>query len=132
MAIVAYRQPVLRAEIEAVRGAACGEILRQLMQRDLVRISGRSEELGKPYLYSTTNRFLQMFGLQSLESLPHAEWFKQAHVEPGMVNDQAHPTIPDSADKESKVSIRMAAAVLENDSMLEDAAGIRLPSLLPL
>lgn len=70
LAVVAYRQPTGRAEVEAIRGVACGEILRQLMERDLVRISGRSEELGRPYLYATTRRFLQLFGLKSLDKLP--------------------------------------------------------------
>jgi segregation and condensation protein B len=73
LAVVAYRQPVLRAEIEAIRGVGCGEVLRQLMERDLVRIRGRSEELGRPYLYSTTRRFLQLFGLRTLDELPRAE-----------------------------------------------------------
>lgn len=73
LAVVAYRQPVVRAEIEAIRGVSCGEILRQLMERDLVRINGRSEELGRPYLYSTTKRFLRTFGLRSLENLPRSE-----------------------------------------------------------
>ena len=70
LAVVAYRQPVLRVDVEAVRGVACGEILRQLMDRDLVRISGRSEELGRPYLYSTAKRFQQLFGLRNLDELP--------------------------------------------------------------
>ncbi len=72
LAVVAYRQPVLRADIEAIRGVSCGEILRQLMEKDLVRIGGRSEELGRPYLYTTTKRFLQLFGLQNLDQLPRA------------------------------------------------------------
>jgi segregation and condensation protein B len=75
LAVVAYRQPVLRVTIEAIRGVQCGEILRQLMERDLVRIAGRSEELGRPFLYGTTRRFLQVFGLRSLEALPRHEWF---------------------------------------------------------
>jgi segregation and condensation protein B len=73
LAIVAYRQPVLRAEIEAIRGVQCGEMLRQLMERDLVRIGGRSEELGRPFFYSTTRRFLQVFGLRHLDELPRAD-----------------------------------------------------------
>ncbi len=73
LAVVAYRQPVLRADVEAIRGVSCGEILRQLMERDLVRIGGRSEELGRPYLYATTKRFLQTFGLHNLEELPRAD-----------------------------------------------------------
>lgn len=72
LAVVAYRQPVLRAEIESIRGVACGELLRQLMDRDLLRIVGRSEELGRPLWYGTTKRFLQTFGLRSLEELPLA------------------------------------------------------------
>jgi segregation and condensation protein B len=72
LAVVAYRQPVGRAEIEAIRGVQCGELLRQLMDRDLLRIVGRSDELGRPILYGTTRRFLQMNGLSSLDDLPHA------------------------------------------------------------
>jgi segregation and condensation protein B len=70
LAVVAYRQPVLRAEVEAIRGVACGEILRQLMDRDLLRIVGRSEELGRPLRYGTTKRFLEVYGLSNLEQLP--------------------------------------------------------------
>jgi segregation and condensation protein B len=77
LSVVAYRQPVLRAEIEAIRGVNCGEILRQLMEKELVRIGGRSEELGRPYLYTTTKQFLLMFGLDSVESLPRVEFMKR-------------------------------------------------------
>lgn len=70
LAVIAYRQPVLRADVEAIRGVSCSEILRQLIERQLVCISGRSEELGRPYLYSTTTRFLQIFGLRSVDELP--------------------------------------------------------------
>ena len=74
LAVVAYRGPVSRADVEAVRGVACGELLRQLMERDLIRISGRSEELGRPYLYDTTKHFLQLFGLPSGDALPPINW----------------------------------------------------------
>lgn len=76
LAVVAYRQPVLRAEIEAIRGVQSGEVLRQLIERGLVRIAGRSEELGRPFLYGTTKQFLQVFGLRHLEELPRAEDFR--------------------------------------------------------
>lgn len=72
LAVVAYRQPVVRAGIEAIRGVQCGEILRQLMDRDLLRIVGRSSELGRPLLYGTTKRFLEVFGLKGLDELPRA------------------------------------------------------------
>jgi segregation and condensation protein B len=73
LAVIAYRQPVPRADVEAIRGVNCGEILRQLMDRDLVRIEGRSEELGRPYLYATTKRFLELFGLNQISELPNIE-----------------------------------------------------------
>jgi segregation and condensation protein B len=73
LAIVAYRQPIMRADIEAIRGVHCGEILRQLMEKGLVRIVGRDDSLGRPVLYGTTRRFLQAFGLNSLNDLPEIE-----------------------------------------------------------
>lgn len=73
LAIVAYRQPVMRADIEAIRGVQCGEMLRQLMERELVKIVGRAPELGRPFLYGTTKHFLEAFGLASLEDLPRAQ-----------------------------------------------------------
>jgi segregation and condensation protein B len=73
LAVVAYRQPVLRADVEAIRGVQSGEVLRQLIERDLVRIVGRSNELGRPFLYGTTKQFLQIFGLRHLDELPRAD-----------------------------------------------------------
>ena len=83
LAVVAYRQPLPRAEVEAIRGVQCGELLRQLMDRDLLRIVGRSEELGRPFLYGTTRRFLQVFGLRNLNELPRAAQLRR-HVAPQM------------------------------------------------
>jgi segregation and condensation protein B len=73
LAVIAYRQPVLRADIEAIRGVQSGEVLRQLIERDMVRIVGRSSELGRPFLYGTGKRFLQVFGLRHLDELPQSE-----------------------------------------------------------
>jgi segregation and condensation protein B len=81
LAVVAYRQPVMRAQIEAIRGVDCGEILRQLMERNLVRAAGRADELGRPYLYATTKRFLQVFGLRDLDDLPRAEQLRNPAAE---------------------------------------------------
>lgn len=89
LAVVAYRQPVVRAEIESIRGVQCGEILRQLMERDLVRIVGRSEELGRPYLYGTARRFLQMFGLRGLDDLPRAESLRRTSAAAGPPSTEA-------------------------------------------
>jgi segregation and condensation protein B len=107
LAVVAYRQPAVRAEIEAVRGVQCGEMLRQLMERDLVRIVGRSEELGRPYLYGTTRRFLEVFGLRDLDELPRAEILRvrsssaaaSAHAAPAAA---ASFSPPSGSEEESK------------------------------
>ncbi|MDH3717202.1 MAG: SMC-Scp complex subunit ScpB [Planctomycetota bacterium] len=81
LAVVAYRQPVLRTEIEAIRGVQCGEILRQLMERGMVRIAGRADELGRPFLYGTTRNFLQVFGLRSLDELPRASMLRKPEAD---------------------------------------------------
>ncbi len=73
MAILAYKQPVTRAEIEAIRGVATGEMVRNLLEKGLVRIVGRKDVLGHPLLYATTRKFLQVFGLGSLADLPEIE-----------------------------------------------------------
>ena len=70
LAIIAYKQPVLRADIEAIRGVAVGDMLVRLREMNLARIVGRAEEIGRPLLYGTTNRFLGVFGLRSLNDLP--------------------------------------------------------------
>ncbi len=77
LAIVAYRQPIMRADIEAIRGVHCGETLRLLMEKGLVKIAGRHDSLGRPVLYGTTKRFLQVFGLKSLRDLPNAEQLRR-------------------------------------------------------
>jgi segregation and condensation protein B len=73
LAIIAYKQPILRAEVEGIRGVACGETIRNLMEKHLVKIAGRAEEPGRPILYGTTKRFLEVFGLNSVKDLPQPE-----------------------------------------------------------
>ena len=73
LAIVAYKQPIGRADIEAIRGVQAGPMLRMLMDRGMVKIVGREEVIGRPFLYGTTKKFLERFGLRSLKDLPQAE-----------------------------------------------------------
>jgi segregation and condensation protein B len=77
LAIIAYKQPVIRADIEAVRGVAASEMVRSLMYKGLVKIVGRAEVLGRPMLYGTTKKFLETFGLNSLKDLPKIEELKK-------------------------------------------------------
>ncbi|MBI4878195.1 MAG: SMC-Scp complex subunit ScpB [Planctomycetes bacterium] len=76
LAIVAYRQPLVRAEIDAIRGVQCGPVLRSLIDRKLIRVVGRSDQPGRPLLYGTTKRFLDHFGLASVKDLPRVEELK--------------------------------------------------------
>lgn len=88
LAIVSYRQPITRAEIEDIRGVQSGHILRSLVDRRMLKVVGKSEELGRPLLYGTTRRFLEAFGLRSLKDLPRRPDFgkaaraRQAEAEP--------------------------------------------------
>lgn len=73
LAVIAYRQPVGRAEIEEIRGVSAGGVLRSLQERGLIEVVGRSEGMGRPLLYGTTPLFLELLGLRDLSDLPKAE-----------------------------------------------------------
>ena len=80
LAIIAYRQPITRADVEAVRGVAIDSVLQSLMERGLVKIAGRAEVPGRPLLYETTQFFLEHFGLRNLDELPNAEELRRRYL----------------------------------------------------
>ena len=82
LAIVAYRQPLTRADLEAVRGVQSAEMLKQLMERELVRIAGEDDSLGRPFLYETTRKFLELYGLQTLDDLPMSDRLRRIRPTP--------------------------------------------------
>jgi len=73
LAIIAYKQPITRAEIEQMRGVSCGGVISTLLERSLIRITGKAKVLGAPFLYGTTREFLEYLGLNSLKDLPSME-----------------------------------------------------------
>lgn len=73
LAIIAYRQPIIRADIEAIRGVQSGHLIRTLIEIGLVKVTGRLDAIGHPLLYGTTKKFLQHFGLKSIKDLPLPE-----------------------------------------------------------
>ncbi len=73
LAVIAYRQPITRGELEDLRGVDCGGVLHTLMERDLITIAGRSKAIGRPLIYATTDRFLEYFGIATLHDLPRLE-----------------------------------------------------------
>src|ERR1700756_4828156 len=80
LAIIAYRQPITRADVEAVRGVNIDGVLQTLMERGLVKIAGRAEIPGRPLLYETTQFFLEHFGLRTLDELPNVEELRTRHL----------------------------------------------------
>src|SRR5438477_3570436 len=92
LAIIAYRQPIIRADVEAVRGVNIDGVLQTLMERGLVKIAGRAEIPGRPLLYETTQFFLDHFGLRNLDELPNAEELRRRYL------PVAQPVVPTSRD----------------------------------
>ena len=82
LAIISYRQPVTKQEIEQVRGVDCGRAIKHLHELELIEDQGRKEVVGKPILYGTTGKFLHAFGLKNIESLPRWEEFQEEEETP--------------------------------------------------
>lgn len=95
LAIIAYRQPVTRADIEAVRGVAVDSVMQVLLERALVKIAGRAEVPGRPLLYETSEYFLQHFGLKTVEELPNVQELKRVPLP--KPTEQEKPAPPDAA-----------------------------------
>lgn len=89
LAIMAYRQPITRTEIEEIRGVDVSGVIQSLMERNLVKMIGRKEGVGRPILYGTTQEFLERFGLKSLEALPPLAEFREP--EPESLPEESSP-----------------------------------------
>jgi segregation and condensation protein B len=111
LAVVAYRQPVTRAEIEAVRGVEVDAVMRSLLERQLVRIAGHREVPGRPMLYATTKRFLEVFGLGRLDDLPTLREMEELLPPPG--SDAGGPPPPLGAAAEPEEDDGEGEAALE-------------------
>lgn len=95
MAIIAYKQPIIKAEIEAIRGVNSDGVIKTLLEKRLIKIHGRREVPGRPLMYGTTNEFLQYFGLKDLSELPTLKEFQEVDIpEPSEMvpEDSAEPT----------------------------------------
>ncbi len=108
LAIIAYRQPITRADIEAVRGVAIESVLQTLMERGLVKIAGRSEVPGRPLLYETTQFFLEHFGLRTLDELPNADELRPRHLPSAAPENRTDPTTPAPTDASPVLAEKVA------------------------
>ena len=116
LAIIAYKQPVIRSDVEHIRGVDCGGVLRVLLERQLIRVLGRKESPGRPLIYATTKKFLEIFDLKDLKDLPspkEIESFGQA------INDgQVEVVEQDETDGAENVESQEAGA--DNDNLTPD------------
>jgi len=105
LAIVAYKQPVIRSDIEHIRGVDCGGILRMLLERKLVRVIGRKEIPGRPMIYATTKKFLELFELKDLKDLPSPKEIEElGNSSSESLAQTASEIIEQEADEETKNS----------------------------
>jgi len=120
LAIIAYRQPVTRAEIEDVRGVDAGATVKSLLERHLIRIAGQREVPGRPMLYGTTRRFLEVFGLERLKDLPTLRELDELAREQGLLEQTAEDAAPGEGDvAEADESGGEAAATASEDADTE-------------
>ena len=116
LAIIAYRQPITKAAIEAVRGVACDGMIQKLLDRDLIRIGGRAELPGRPLLYETTDLFFEHFGIRSIDDLPNASELRKVKLpEP----DTAPAPTADPEQQLALSAIGIPAAAAEDESTTE-------------
>jgi segregation and condensation protein B len=128
LAIVAYRQPITRPEIDDIRGVDCGPVLRTLLDRNLVRIIGVKEEVGRPMLYGTTSEFLRIFSLKDLTQLPTLRQFHELSIEHQAKVDESHPAAVDAtvgmigggAPIEALATPAISAEPGEDDRLISD------------
>jgi segregation and condensation protein B len=119
LAVIAYRQPITKAEIDHIRGVDCSAVLKLLLERDLARIVGRKEEPGRPHLYGTTVAFLEFFNLRSLRDMPDLHEFRE-------LTEESQATLREQLGEEAAELAQEREAlgqeVLHFDDRVEDEA----------
>ena len=121
LAIVVYRQPITRADIESIRGVQSAEMLKQLMERGLVRIGGKDDSLGRPFLYESTRKFLEIFGLKNLDDLPMGETLRIRPEQKPQLTETAPKNQGDEATPENDVELEAPLIEGTTSDTFEDA-----------
>jgi segregation and condensation protein B len=109
LTIIAYRQPTTRADVEAVRGVQSTDMIRQLIDRGLVRVGGEDDSLGRPFLYQTTRKFLDMFGLRSIQDMPDYDTLGRTVVDEE-ASDEALEGYDDADGSQTEASAQTSEA----------------------
>lgn len=135
LAIIAYRQPVTRPEVEDIRGVDCGAVIKALLDRKLIKILGKKEEVGRPMLYGTSREFLEFFALKDLSALPTLREFHELTQEHQEIVEQERPSAPSASgtvealadpefQKRMDKSVAASEAALEQLEQAMDAAEV--------
>ena len=117
LAIIAYRQPVTKASVEAIRGVAVDGVLQKLIERELVQLAGRAELPGRPMLYETTDSFLEHFGIQEVKELPNSEELGRIELPTGIEEPE------ESGEEQMTLSETLVAGEESEAKNVEDQAG---------
>jgi segregation and condensation protein B len=124
LAIVAYRQPVTRPEMEDLRGVDCGAVTKALLERKLIRILGKKDEPGRPLLYGTTREFLELFSLRDLTQLPTLREFQELSEESRKIVEEEAPAPPVSGltdlAQDPQAAEKLAQHTAESDAALSE------------
>jgi segregation and condensation protein B len=123
LAIISYRQPITRPEVEDLRGVDCGAVTKALLERKLIRILGKKDEPGRPLIYGTTREFLELFNLRDLTQLPTLREFQELSEESRKIVEEEAPGVPAVAGltelaHDPAVAARIAQATAESESAL--------------
>ena len=122
LAVIAYKQPVTKADLEAIRGVQCGQVIKNLLDRGLVKVTGRDESLGRPLLYGTTPRFLQTFGIGALRDLPQPELQPRRRTEE-LENDDADEDVSIFGDFSESTDDEKVDAGIANEPEPDESSG---------
>jgi len=118
LAIIAYKQPITKGQIEQIRGVNCDYAVQRLLEKQLIEIQGKSEGVGKPILYGTTDKFMDYFGINSIKDLPLPKDFAMEENEIGESSDNEHIISEESISEESEQSINNTDTETESQSPL--------------
>ena len=119
LAIIAYKQPVTRAEIGAIRGVDVGGVVNTLLEKELIEIRGRKDVIGKPLLYGTTDKFLELFGLNSLNDLPALRAFSEEELE--YAKPEEHVVVENVQDEEVTPEVPAGPEPSENTEEIKES-----------
>jgi segregation and condensation protein B len=121
LAIIAYKQPIMRQEVERIRGVDVGGILRTLLEKDLIKIMGRENLPGRPLVYGTTRKFLEVFDLKNIDSLPKLKELKALGIEDNDIQEQENRAREAAKEATSETSSEAPSETPDNDSSPEPA-----------